>query len=337
MRRWNRILDFFVLAGSLNFHKLINLFKVGLSYFSFILFRTVKHNGLPVAASIEPTTSCNLRCPECPTGKGTLLRAKGNMDVQFFQSITDQISSHILYLTLYFQGEPFLNPGIFEMITYARSRKIYVATSTNGHYLDKTAEATVRSGLNRLIVSLDGIDQEAYSSYRKGGDFNKVTDGVRQVVKWKKKLHVRHPYLVIQFLVLSSNEHQKEAIMKYGYELGADEVQLKKAQFSNYKSGNALMPSDKKYSRYRNNTAGGFISSFKVANRCFRMWSSTVITWDGIVAPCCFDKNADHRMGNLAEEDFNSIWESSRFKSFSSSIRHYRSSFEMCCNCTQRW
>ena len=291
-----------------------------------------------MAASIEPTTSCNLRCPECPSGSGTLQRSKGSMEIKFFSSLVDQISPHLIYLTLYFQGEPYLNPAIYSMIAYARARKIYVATSTNGHYLDDAAaEATVRSGLNRLIVSLDGTDQETYSAYRKGGDYYKVTEGIRRVAEWKNKLGVSHPYLIIQFLVLSSNEHQKDTIKKLGCELGADEVKLKKAQFNEYKSGNLLMPLDKKHSRYKATVDRGFVPSTGLANRCFRMWSSTVITWDGIVVPCCFDKNADHHMGNLADVDFKTIWKSSEQNRFRSQVRNSRSSVEICCNCTQRW
>jgi radical SAM protein with 4Fe4S-binding SPASM domain len=338
MRNWNRIMDFIALVRSLNFHRIVNLIKLGLGYISFVLFRTISNFGLPFAASVEPTTSCNLQCPECPTGSRTLLRPKGHMDVKFFSKVTDQLSSHLIYLTLYFQGEPYLNPDLFKMIAYARSRKLYLATSTNGHYLNEiSAEATVRSGLNRLIVSLDGTDQATYSSYRIGGDFNKVTEGVRQIVEWKRKLAVRHPYLVIQFLVLSSNEHQKEAVKKLGYELGADEVQFKTAQFNKYKKGNPLMPSDKRYSRYRAGMDGGFILVKRIQNRCFRMWGLTVITWDGVVVPCCFDKNANHKMGSLAENDFKAIWNSDSSVNFRSKIRDSRSAVEMCCNCTQRW
>jgi radical SAM protein with 4Fe4S-binding SPASM domain len=338
MRRWGRIMDFLALARCLKFRRIVNLIRVGLGYLSFLLFKTTSNIGFPFAASVEPTTSCNLHCPECPTGSRTLLRPKGHMDVNFFSKVTDQLSSHLIYLTLYFQGEPYLNPGLFTMIAYARSRKLYVATSTNGHYLDEiSAEATVRSGLNRLIVSLDGTDQATYSSYRKGGDFKKVTEGVRNLVQWKRKLGVRHPYLVIQFLVISSNEHQKEAVKKLGYKLGADEVQLKTAQFNEYKKGNPLMPLDKKHSRYRVGIDGGFILSKRNRNRCFRMWGSTVITWDGVVVPCCFDKDADHKMGILSENDFKTIWKSNNSSDFRNKIRNSLSAVEICCNCTQRW
>jgi radical SAM protein with 4Fe4S-binding SPASM domain len=338
MLRWKRISDFFVLVGSLNFRRLLNLIRLGFGYIAFMLFKTTTNRGFPMAVSIEPTTSCNLRCPECPTGKGILSRSKGNMDLGFFKNIIGQLNPQLMYLTLYFQGEPYLNKQFYEMISYARSRKIYVATSTNGHFLDDVAaKATVRSGLNRLIVSLDGTNQDSYSTYRKGGDFNKVTEGIKRVVAWRRKLGVRHPYLIVQFLVLSSNEHQINAIRKLGYELGADEVQLKTAQFDEYKSGNSLLPSDKKFSRYSGTNEGGFVPAFTIANRCFRMWSSAVITWDGMLVPCCFDKNANHRLGNLANEDFKLIWESKGYNKFRSQVRNSRKQIAICCNCSQRW
>jgi radical SAM protein with 4Fe4S-binding SPASM domain len=239
---------------------------------------------------------------------------------------------------MYFQGEPYLHPGFHAMVAYARSKKIYVATSTNGHYLnDENAEATIRSGLNRLIISLDGTDQQTYSRYRIGGDYNTVTAGVKRLASWKQKLGVKHPYIIIQFLVLSTNEHQSEAIRKLGMELGADEVQLKTAQLNSFTSGNPLMPGDKKFSRYIALPDGTFKPSGKLRNRCFRMWTSPVITWDGEVVPCCFDKNADYQMGKIGTANFKEIWKSPEYEKFRTHIRYSRKSVDMCCNCQQRW
>jgi radical SAM protein with 4Fe4S-binding SPASM domain len=335
--RLNRLRDFIALVHSLNLRRLCNLVKIGMGYLAFLVFRITRHPGLPVSASIEPTTACNLRCPECPTGSGNLLRAKGMMSIQSFNKVIDQLSSHIIYLTLYFQGEPFLNPDFFKMIISARSRRIYVATSTNGHYLDAaTAEATVLSGLNRLIISIDGTDQETYSAYRRGGNLDKVKEGVRLVSEFRKKHGVWHPYLIIQFLVLSTNENQKEEVKKMGFELGADEVQFKSAQFIDYKRGNPLMPLDKKFNRYKS-IGGNFIPVSGIPKRCFRMWSSTVITWDGIVVPCCFDKNAAHQTGSLVDNDFKEIWNSKQSGRFRANIRNSRDSVDICCNCNQYW
>jgi len=91
-----------------------------------------------------------------------------------FEKVIDESAWHLLYLTLYFQGEPYLNKKFHHMVRYASVRNIYTATSTNAHFLDdETARATVESGLNRIIISLDGVTQKSYSAYRIGGQLAK--------------------------------------------------------------------------------------------------------------------------------------------------------------------
>jgi len=69
-------------------------------------------------------------------------------------------------------------------------------------------------------------------------------------------------------------------------------------------------------------------------NRCARLWFNPVITWDGKIIPCCFDKNADHIMGDLNERSFRDIWESSEYSNFRQNILSARNVIEICRNCT---
>ena len=113
--------------------------------------------GYPISISFEPTTSCNLRCPECPSGLREFTRPTGMLEKSFFEQTIDDIYKELLYLIFYFQGEPYLNPDFLNMVKYAHDKGIYTATSTNAHYLtDAKAKATVESGLDRLIISIDG-------------------------------------------------------------------------------------------------------------------------------------------------------------------------------------
>ncbi|MEI6455856.1 MAG: radical SAM protein, partial [bacterium] len=164
--------------------RFINFVKVIPGYFLSRVTRHVFNWGYPLAVSIEPTNRCNLHCPECPSGQTELTRPAGNMSPEQFHSLINQLASYISYLTLYFQGEPYMNKHFPEFIKYARSKKIYVSSSTNGHFLTpESAAETVRSGLNRLVISLDGTDPETYPSYRKGGSFEKVTEGISTLVR----------------------------------------------------------------------------------------------------------------------------------------------------------
>jgi radical SAM protein with 4Fe4S-binding SPASM domain len=291
---------------------------------------------MPVSISVEPTTSCNLRCPECPSGLRGFTRPQGKISVNEFQQLIDHLKAHLMYLMLYFQGEPLLNPGFFQMVSYARSKRLYTASSTNGHFLnDENARKLVESGLDRLIISLDGTDQETYEKYRRGGKLDEVKEGIRNVVKWKKKLKSSRPFLIIQFLVFKHNEQQIPDAKKLVRELGANKLELKTAQVYNYRNDTMLIPENLKYARYIRDRDGKWKLKKPIRNRCFRMWSGAVITWDGRVVPCCFDKNATHQMGKLDNHSFKEIWRSEAYKDFRKQISEDRSQIDICRNCSE--
>ncbi len=293
-------------------------------------------SGNPFALSIEPTTSCNLRCPECPSGLRSFTRPTGMLEVELFQKALDDCSKDLIYLILYFQGEPYLHPNFHNMVYLAKSRKLYVATSTNAHYLtDEHARATVESGLDRLIISLDGTDQSTYESYRIGGKIEKVLEGTKNIIKWRKKLKADKPFVVFQFLVTAKNEHQIPEVKALADEIGVDDVWFKTAQVYDYENGHELIPVDSKYSRYRQRRDGKWELKNKFENRCWKMWHSAVITWDGKVVPCCFDKDASHEMGNIRDIEFIKIWQSKKYNQFRAKLLNNRSSIEMCKNCTE--
>lgn len=294
------------------------------------------HRGLPMAVSIEPTTSCNLRCPECPSGLRSFTRPTGMLDPELFRNTMDQLKSSLSYLLFYFQGEPYLHPDFLDLVKIASSNGIYTATSTNAHYLDEeNARKTVESGLDRLIISIDGTTQDTYSSYRVGGKLDKVLEGAKNIVHWKKKLRSSTPHTIFQFLVVKPNEHQMQDVQRLGKEIGVDEVAFKTAQIYDYEDGSELIPDNDRYSRYRKGADGKYRVKNRLLNHCWKLWHSCVITWDGKVVPCCFDKDAEYVMGDLKEQSFREIWNSDRYNEFRSSVLRSRSEIEMCTNCTE--
>src|SRR6185436_5726969 len=191
--------------------------------------------GFPLSVALEPTTSCNLRCPECPSGLRAFTRPTGMLQKDFFRDTIDQLHKDVFYLIFYFQGEPYLNPDFLNMVSYASQKGMYTATSTNAHYLtDDNARKTVESGLDRLIISIDGTTQDVYQQYRVGGKLEKVLEGARNIVKWKKELKSRTPFVVFQFLVVKPNEHQIEDVKKMAKKIGVDDVWFKTAQVYDY-------------------------------------------------------------------------------------------------------
>lgn len=292
--------------------------------------------GFPISISFEPTTSCNLRCPECPSGLRAFTRPTGMLQSDFFRQTIDELHRDLLYLIFYFQGEPYLNTSFLDMVKYASSKGIYTATSTNAHYLtDMNARKTVESGLDRLIISIDGTTQDVYTQYRVGGNLSKVIEGAKNIVKWKKELNSKKPFVFFQFLVVKPNEHQIEDIKKLAKEIGVDEVRFKTAQVYDYEEGNRLIPTIDKYSRYHNNQDGTYSIKSKLSDHCWRLWHSPVITWDGLVVPCCFDKDAQHRLGDLKSSSFKALWHNDNYVRFRTQILKGRKHIDICANCSE--
>lgn len=239
-------------------------------------------------------------------------------------------------VTLYFQGEPYINPAFLQMVNYAHQKKLYTVTSTNGHFLtDEMARQTVISGLDRLIISIDGVTQETYSAYRREGDLEKVLQAARSVVKWKKEFRSSRPLIIFQFLVVGPNEHEIPKLHALADELGVDQVKLKTAQIYDFKNGHELIPTQEKYARYIKNNDGTYRLKHTIRNQCWKMWHSAVITWDGTVVPCCFDKDASHNMGDLRDHSFHRIWRGKAYQRFRSKLLTGREEIDICTNCTE--
>lgn len=328
--------DTFNLVSKLTFRKIRNILMVWFSYQYSKLTGNVHHPALPFSLSIEPTTSCNLRCPECPSGLRSFTRPIGMLEEGLFGKIIEELHKELTYLIFYFQGEPYLNPGFLDMVSLAAKKGIYTATSTNAHYLsDDNARRTVVSGLDRLIISIDGTTQEVYEQYRIGGNLNKVLEGTKNILKWKKQLKSATPHVIFQFLVVKPNQHQIADVKQMAKDLGVDEVRLKTAQIYDYKNGSDLIPDIEGYSRYKKNADNTWSIKNSLLNHCWKMWYSCVITWDGRVVPCCFDKDAHYVMGELKQQTFRSVWNSPAYIAFRRSLLKSRTEVEMCKNCTE--
>lgn len=332
----NKLHDGLNFLSKLSYARIRNAWQLTSSYYLSQWSGKVRHRGMPMSLSFEPTTSCNLRCPECPSGLRSFTRPTGMLQDELFKKVISELETTLMYLTFYFQGEPFLHPRFLELAAYASKKNIYTATSTNGHYLhDDNARKTVESGLDRLIISIDGTTQETYQQYRIGGKLEKVLEGTRNIIKWKKKLRSKTPHLVFQFLVVKPNEHQIMEVHQLAKTLGVDEVALKTAQIYDYAQGSPLIPEQQQYSRYRKMKNGTYVIKNQLLNHCWKMWHSCVVTWDGKVVPCCFDKDAQHSRGNLTEGSFEEVWRSRPYDHFRQQVLKSRDHIEMCRNCTE--
>jgi len=207
----------------------------------------------PTYLTIDPFSACNLRCPLCATGNGSNTLKKGLLQVDMFRHIVDEMGTYLYNIDLFNWGEPLLNKDIYEMIAYAHKRHILTSISSNFHFFDEAAAAKmVNSGLDYLILSIDGATQETYEKYRVGGDLEVVLNNVRTLVETRKRLGKKTPYIFWQFLVFRHNEHEIEQARDLALGLGVDEFKTEYAYlpFATREEGERWIPRQEQYTRY---------------------------------------------------------------------------------------
>ena len=316
--------------------RLINLILLYLGYLLSVLTKKPVVLGQPFSASIEPVSWCMLSCPQCPIGLDNVHRKEKSIDIELYKDIINEISRKTWYLMLYFQGEPLLHQDFISMVSYAATKKMYTVTSTNAQLISREmADELVASGLNRIIISIDGTDQATYSKYRRGGELDKVISGVRYLFESKRRQQTEEPYIVLQFLVFRYNQDQLDEIRRLGRDLGVDRVACKSAQLYKEAGGVGLLPDNRKYRRYLLTETGGLELNRKMQNRCRRLWDTVVITSDSRIVPCCYDKEGEYDLGSLKEKGFAEIWRGTEFMSFRKTVLNNRRAVDICNNCRE--
>jgi len=288
--------------------------------------RRTKLMSYPYKILIDPTNICMLNCPLCPTGQGLEGRRKGKMTFDSFKAIVDQVGNFAYSLELYSWGEPLLNEALFEMVRYAQNEKLLsVHLSTNLQYFPEgCAERLVQSGLEWLIVSLDGATQDTYERYRVGGSFDKVIDNIRKIVATKRNLNSLNPFVDIRFLVMRHNEHEISSLKKIARELEVDHLEIAPVMV-NIKDDREVerwLPEDESLScyDYKRRTKKVLLKN------CSLSWNAVSIGWDGSVTPCCHLYHESSDFGNLMQDSFRNIWNNELYRKSRSILNHLRAS-----------
>ncbi len=327
--------DVYSFLNKLTLTKIFNFFLVRISYLLSVLLKRPVVWGLPYFITIEPSGACNLSCPQCPVGRGDISRDNKFMDDSIYTSIIDQIKKRSMMVSLNFQGEPLMKENFHEWVMYAANSGLYTMTSTNGQLLsEEVASGLVDSGLNRIIVSVDGTDQETYGRYRVGGRLDKVANGVKALSDARLAAGRKKPLIIIQFLVFRYNMHQISRIKELGKTWGADRILLKSVQIEYPGQAEALVPHGTRYSRYEE-INGELVLKRPLANRCRRIWQTAVITSDAVSVPCCFDKKARYPLGVVTESNLSEIWKNTAYREFRQKLLRDRKKYPICMNCTE--
>ena len=272
--------------------------------------------GKPYEWEIDTTNICQLKCPLCHTGLGTIHRDKGTMHFDLFTETIDQIKDYCVWLTLYSWGEPFLNRSIHEFVAYAHQKKIatIISTNLNKPLTPEMAENIIRSGLDVMIISIDGITQEVYQQYRVGGHLDRVLANINLLVEKKRELGYTTPYLEWQFIVMRQNEHQMDEARQLAGQLGVNSLVFKKVDFphgmSDRQEADRWLPRD--HPDYQREEP--FNKPFQEdGQRCWRLWRSAVVNWDGGFAPCCYLTDKSEDFGDASVNTVEEIWNNPKY------------------------
>jgi len=306
-----------------------------------ILVKPDRPWGWPTHVQVEPTNSCNLRCVLCPVTEG-LDRPPRHMDLSTFQKLIDQLGQHLFIILLWDWGEPFLNPRVYEMISYAKARQIGVVSSTNGHVLasGEHAERLVLSGIDCIIVAVDGVTQATYQQYRQGGDLGTVIRGIRNILTARDALGSKTPIVDLRFIVMRHNEHEIPRLTEFARSLGVDALTLRTVctyDDGEYcvteADGRAFVPKNPAYRPFTLDPIDN-LPIRRQLNPCKVLWNNPAVHSDGKVFACTFDPHGRVPLGDTEKSSFADIWWGSAYRELRREFRTNYQGLTLCRDCT---
>lgn len=286
-------------------------------------FKNSRVFSYPAMLTICPGNVCNLSCALCPTGQHDNRRKHGLMNFELFKQIIDECGPYVYEVSLYNWGEPLLNKDIFKMVRYAKRYKIRVVISTNlMHFNDTICSEFIHSGVDDVVVSLDGASQESVLKYQVGNNFEKIIANMGKLVASKRKLDVDKPSITWRFLINRFNEHELEKARRLSKEIGIDFLkfnnfrcdmgsELTLSGREQYSNVSYWLPKNESLSMY--DYARKEKKKIKI-NDCKWLWFKASINWNGAVSPCCAVWNEKFDFGNVSDSPFGEIWNSSKYR-----------------------
>lgn len=289
---------------------------------------------MPVHVTVEPTNSCNLRCPVCETGNGSLGRRKGMLDPDVYREFIDQIAPTTSVLMFYFMGEPLLNKHAYDMMRYAREKGMFVETCTNGDFMN--AEGVIYSDVNEINVQIGGLTQESHGKYRVRGDLSRVMRNLEELLQRRRETPHSSVQINVGFVVMKHNEKELPEFMRWAREIGVDRANVIDPCVRSVSEGRQLLPEDRRYWFYDEEAFERGVLRPKVLpdNECTWIWNSTVINVDGTVVPCCRDPRGKHIFGNAFERPLKEIWNNEAIRSFRQKVIADQGEIDICKLCS---
>jgi MoaA/NifB/PqqE/SkfB family radical SAM enzyme len=282
--------------------------------------RRIEVKGHPYLLIIDPCNYCNLRCPLCPTGLGTLGRPQKMLSLEHFQRYFDPLADHLFEAYLHNWGESLLNKNVYKMIAHAQSRNVGTNLSTNfSETSSSDLDSLLECGLEYLIVSLDGTSSESYSKYRVRGKYDNVIGNLAEILRRRRARGGRGPVVEWQFIVMRQNEHEIAEAERLAKQVGVDLLRFIPVGMP-YDTPDRRATADEWFPV---TVAGREYSpdveqQFGQANKpspCFYLYRSMVVNPDGGVAPCCVVYKKESDFAQLPARNVMRLWNNDHYQS----------------------
>jgi tungsten cofactor oxidoreducase radical SAM maturase len=311
---------------------------------------------------VEPTTVCNLNCRTCI--RNVWEDPKIHMDLEVFYGLVEQLNEFPGLQRVVFSGlgEPLTHPHILEMVRKVRERDLAVTIGSNGLLLDEAmSKELVQLGVDRLVVSLDGVTPGTYAGVR-GANISRVLDNVRSLNKVKRESGSLTPALGIEFVALKSNIGELADLTGLASRLGAARVLVSNVLAYTDEMRDEILYG---YEPRPPLSAGGWPVKagawvmwgtlelprmhWGAEQRCrFVQDRATVVGWDGGVVPCYAlahtysyltidgrrKRVERYTLGNVARESLLEVWTGEEYCNFRNEVRDFH--FPSCPDCDLR-
>ncbi|MBI5609434.1 MAG: DUF2064 domain-containing protein [Deltaproteobacteria bacterium] len=318
---------------------------------------------LPSELQVEVTSRCNLRCSACLISYEDL-DAAADLNMDQWRRIVGDLP-RLQRVAFQLNGEPLLNPHVFEMIADARRRGAHTVMNTNGTLLDRQrSEAVVASGLHELRISLDGARAETVVKMACADILAKVERGVSEAVRARGS--GPGPRLSLWMVATRLNIHELPELVQLAADWGVDEVYAQRlvltghgtarAEYSVHGRNSALLHdavakaeavAAKTGVALRASGRVPILQSFAAASdphpqrACYRPWRSAVVTASMRVLPCCigsFTASYDElELGNLATQTWHEIYNGERYRALRRGILQRGPLRPECRDCGRLW
>lgn len=275
--------------------KITNLVK---AYFSY-LRGTAEIRTMPSFLKFEISRKCTVQCKYCE-----MVAEKDEVfyPLEAYKRLVRQFADYVFEVSLYDIGEPLENTQLTEFIAFAHQLKIgtIISTSLSIEKPESFWEQLILSGIDRIIVAIDGVSETVYKQYRTHGNLELVMANLDRLLFYKSK-HKKKVFIEWQMLDLPWNKEEQEAAKNLARQKGCDgftlireavQPRLKNKELNITRKKNCLLP----YIIL-------IVNAYNQVRSCYKLY------------------HEDMTVGDLNRESFESIWNGPAIKQIRDSRR----------------